>query len=381
MADLAQFVDEIKERVDLVEVIEELSDMRFDTHRRGRFVYANHPDSFAVDPDWGIYTYFAKAGSGGHEFETGDVFHYLERYAGKDFMQACEWLSAKYGVRMPEKRHTDPEKAKAQKTKLEMYELAATWFSQQLWAMPEAVEHCHRRGWTDETIKLARLGLARMESIHDLRGTFSQYEVNFNDPATVAVLGKRGGIALWLAENEIQDPSADWIEQDYIPGLAAGLRLIYPHIWRGRVVYFSSRNLEMRDGKLVNRPEKDEHGNHRPKSYNLPRSLVGERMRYYNFCFRQGAENCLVIEGQADCISAAQLGVAGCALAGVAPDESMAKLMQKYKIKRVFMGLDNDKAGQQNQVKAATVFGPMTRLVTWTANKTEDSEVEDGGNE
>jgi hypothetical protein len=34
----------------------------------------------------------------------------------------------------------------------------------------------------------------------------------------------------------------------------------------------------------------------------------------------------------------------------------------------VFVGLDNDKAGRENQLKAAGLFGPMTRLVQWPNN-------------
>jgi DNA primase len=370
-AEFEKFVEELKSKASLIEVIEALSTMRFQQRRVGRFVYALHPDSFAVDDDWGIYTWFAQAGTGGHQYETGDVFHWMERYANLDFWAACEWLATRYGVSIP-KRQPMTATDKKHKSRMEMYDIACKWFEAELWSSPAALDYCHRRGWTDETIRRSRLGFAPgFARLQDLKGTFAMNEVNQNDPAAVSISGRRGGVATWLKDFEITDFSDDWVTNDYIPGLATGIRLVYPHLWRGRVTYFSARNLEVgADGVIVNRPEKDANGDHHPKSWNQPRCLVGERLRYYNFCFTRGAENCLVVEGQPDAISAAQLGIAAAALAGVAPDEGMAGLMRQYQIKRVFMGLDGDAVGQKNQVKAATVFGPMTRMVTWPAQET-----------
>lgn len=370
-ADFERFVEELKDRADLIEVIEATSEYRFERRQVGRYVKCVKPDSLNVDPAWGIYTWFAKAGTAGHQYETGDVFHWLERYAGMDFMQACEWLAQRYNVRMPERRQTpqQAEQAKAQKTRQETWEIACQWFERQLWASPEALDYCHRRGWTDETIRRARLGFAPgWEKAKDLMGDLSMYGVNMDAAATVAITGRRGGVAAWIQAQGIEDASKDWIENDHVPGLATGLRLVYPHLWRGRVVYFSARNLEWQDGKLVNRPELDENGNRRPKSYNLPRSLAGERQRYFGFGFTRGAEICLVVEGQPDAITASQLGFAPVALAGVAADDELAALLKRLEMKRIYVGLDNDKAGRENQLKTAALFGPMTRLVTWPEN-------------
>ena len=370
-ADFEKFVDELKDKADLVDVIEATSEYRFEKRRSGRYIKCEKPDSLMVDPDWGVYTWFAKGGSTGHQFETGDVFHWLERYGNMDFMAACDWLGQRYGVRMPERKGTpqQAEQAKAQKTRQEMYEIACQWFEKQLWNTPEAVDYCHRRGWSDETIRKARLGFAPgYDKVNDLRGDLSMNEVNLDDAATVSITGRRGGVGAWVQTHGITDASSDWIDKDFVPGLATGVRLVFPHLWRGRVAYYSARNLEWQDGRLVNRPEKDEQGNRRPKSYNLPRSLVGERLRYYGFGFTRGAEFCLVVEGQPDAITASQLGIATIGLVGVGADEGLAEQLKRFGIGRVFVGLDNDKAGRENQLKAAGLFGPMTRLVQWPSN-------------
>ena len=371
--DLASFVEEVKDKVSLIEVIHELSvpTMNFQTGKHGRYTYATDPDSFAVDEDWGIYTWFAHAGTNGHQWETGDVFHWLERYANMDFMRACEYLSAKTGIKMPERKSASPEQAKRHKERLEVYELATAWFERELWRTPAALDYCHRRGLTDETIRRARLGFANRERIGDLRGELAMHNVNMDDLAAVAILGKRGGIALWAEKYGVKDVG-NWVENDYVPALGYGLRIVFPHVWRGRVNYFSTRELEWREDVLASRPEKDAEGNRQPKNYNLPKSLAGERQRYYTFSFTRGAENCLVIEGQFDALSAAQLGVASVALVGVAPDAEMADAMKKHKIKRISVGLDNDKAGQENALKAGAVFGPMTRLVQWISSQPEE---------
>lgn len=377
-AEFEKFIQEIKDKADLVEVIERTSEYRFGK-RTGRYTKCIKPDSLMVDIDWGVYTWFAKSGEVGKQFESGDAFHWLERYNSMGFWDAALYLAQMYNVRVPDKvRQVDPEKAKAQKTRQETWEIACQWFERQLWASPAALDYCHRRGWTDETIRTARLGFAPgYEALPDLRGDMTMNEVNLDDAATVAIIGRRGGVAAWITAQGIQDANPDWISSDYVPGLAGGLRLVYPHIWRGRVVYFSARNLLLDGERLVNRPDKDEQGSHKPKSYNLPRSLAGERVRYFNFAFTRGAKSCLVVEGQPDAISAAQAGLAGVALAGVAADANLVELIKAQKIERVFMGLDNDKAGQANQVNAAAQFGPMTRLVSWPSPTGQDDSSEE----
>ncbi len=383
ITDFEKFIEELKNRVDLVEIIESTSSYRFETRRVGRFIKCKHPDSLMVDPDWGQYTWFAKAGDTGHQHETGDVFHWLERYGNMGFWEAAQYLAQRYGVRMPEMvRKIDAKKEAENKTRGEMFEIACKWFEAKLWTSEAALNYCHKRGWTDETIRQARLGFTPgYAALPDLRAELSMHNVNFDDPTTVSIVGKRGGVGAWILQYGIEDASADWLENDLINGLGTFTRLIFPHVWRGRVNYFSSRNLDWNeDGELI--------GRDKPKSWNLPRALVGDRQRYYNFAFTKGAENCLVVEGQPDAISAGQLGIAAVALAGVAADAELATAMKFHKIKRIFMGLDNDPVGQENQVKAAALFGPMTRLITWTdgaaneePSQVQTSEVEANANE
>lgn len=372
-AEFEKFIEDIKDRADILTVIETTSEYRFEHRKVGRYIYCKHPDSLAVDQDWGIYTWFSKTGQSGHQFETGDVFSWLQRYANMEFWQAATWLADRYGIKIPERKGIDPAKERERRTRSEIYEAACTWFEEALWKTPAAIEYAHSRGFTDETIRKARLGFSGgLEMLQDLIGTLNMYQVNLDDPAAVALVGKRGGVAAWLHEHNVPNANSDWAEDDRIWGLATFPRLVYPHIWRGRVVYFSARNLEWSEDK------KSLVGRDKPKSYNIPSALVGERFRYFNPEFTRGAKNCLVVEGQADALSLAQWGFPAIALVGVGADEGLAELLKNYKVERIFVALDNDKEGQKNQVKTAMCFGPMTRLVTWDSlGTTQDKPIID----
>jgi DNA primase len=370
--ELRQFTEDLKDKADLISVIEATSEYRFDARTIGRYTYCKKPDSLAVDQDWGVYTWFAKAGKDGHQFETGDVFHWLQRYGGMEFWQAATWLADRYGVKIPVRKVLDPAVEKERRTRSEIYEIACTWFEEQFWKTPAAIEYAHKRGLTDETIRRARLGFSSgFDTLSDLVGTFNMHEVNLNDPTAVAIVGKRSGVGVWLQEHHIQDANADWAQDDRIFGLASMPRIVFPHIWRGRVVYFSARNLDWSEDKTSLL------GRDKPKSCNLPRSLAGERYRYFNQAFTRGVDLCLVVEGQFDVLSLLQWEIPAVGLVGVGADEELAKLFKNYKVKRVCVALDNDEKGQEAQVKTASLFGPLTRLVTWNILGIETEGVAD----
>jgi 5S rRNA maturation endonuclease (ribonuclease M5) len=320
------------------------------------------------------------------------------------------WLAQQYNVRVPEwKRDDNTEAAKTQKSRAQVFEIACAWFEQQLWKTPAALAYARGRGWTDETIRKAKLGFSggTFEAANDLMGEFSMNQVNLRDAATIALIGMRGNVGAWLRAEGIDDGSPDWVEDDRIWGLANIPCLIYPHIWRGRAMYFTGRRLEwatksgkafgwamlkdqMDDVKLI--------GKDAPKSYNLPQSLVGEKVRFFNHEFHRNAEKVIIVEGQGDAISLGQLGFAAVALCGVSADKELAETLKKVPTK--FVALDDDKAGREAIIGVAQTFGPMTRLLKWehsqkapvaVVNEADEvdvaaaadvvTEAEDGGND
>jgi hypothetical protein len=456
MDEFRQFVEEVKEKADLLQVIQESGEYVFETAKRGKWIYCKHPNSLAVDIDWQQYTWFSKPGGAGHDFETGDVFDWLKHYRSMDFWDAAVYLAQKYGVRVPELKHSEPsEAAKSYQARGEAYVLVHQWLVKQLWRSPEALDYCRRtdggRAWADETIchKVtaqealagsvplgtdmgdARLSLqdasrtlarptgspyqftaatmerARAVAAHsgpsvetavstivargaglgfspgtaeattELRGWLEMNGADLKAPATVAIIGLQGDVAAWCREHAIQAQS-NWLEKSRIYGLVEFPRLIYTHFGRGgKPVYFTARNLRWVDGKgqthgsaptLIGEPDKSR------KSWNPPEQLVGKRMPYFNWLFHKNADEVVIVEGQADAITLGEWGIPAIGLNGLAAGPEVAAIVRE--IRKRFLALDQDAAGQAAMMKVAEAFGPKVRIVQW-AVPLQFSEVED----
>ncbi len=359
-----KFIDEVKDKADLAQIMEETgAEYRLGNQRHGKYLIGAVHDSLIVDPDRQIYTWFSKSGQSKGGNESGDVFAWLERYGKMDFWQAVLHLAEKYGVHVPAGAHPaangeNRERANSFRARTEAFELAATWFERQLWETPLAQAYVRGRGWNDETIRSHRLGYASPDNAKDLIGEMKLYEMDMNSPDVILICGKKGGIKEWCRGQGIEGQE-NWLQHDRIWGLVDFPRLIYPHIWRGRVMYFSARNLKMEGGKLVGEHDKSK------KGFNPPRALSGERQRYFNCAFRGGAEQVVMVEGQADAITLGQWGIPAVALMGLAADEWLAEVVAKCGTK--YIALDNDERGQAARWKAAELFGPMTRVLKWPA--------------
>ena len=393
-----RFVEQVKEAVDLVEIISE-DGYVFEKGRRGRYTYCKKPDSLMVDEDWGVYTWFAKAGEGGHQWETGDVFEWLKRYRNMEFFDALEMLARKANIPMPEtkdQRRTNPERAKAFQARDDILRVAHEFFMKQLWASPMALAYAHGRGWTDTTIRLvttpqpAKAGQASEEAgrpatkgaglgfsggspqaAEELRGLFELTGISLKnpDPVVVAILGLQGNVAAWCKDHGL-DPQENWNKQNRIYGLVDFPRLIYPHMGRGgRIVYFSGRNLKAENEAYVG-----EEGKH--SKYNPPRSLMGERLRYFNWRVHRKVSEIFIVEGQADAVTIGQWGWPAVALCGLAADEGLAEFLRKVPHK--YLALDSDKPGEDNKLTIAELFGPMTRLLNWELAEADPATTPDG---
>lgn len=384
-SDFKAFVDGVKDKVDLVDLISK-SGKSFDARKRGRYIYCKKPDSLAVDVNWGVYTWFAKPGYGGKPYETGDHFDWLERYEGMDFNQALEYLCEIAGVRIPDhlRRTDNRDAAKAAKVTYEMMGVVHEWFVKQLFSTPAALAYARGRGWSDEILRIneryeAGFVSSRGEGVgfsggssaaaDDLAGTFDLYGLNKKSPEAVAILGMRGGVAAWCRAHGIEAQN-NWLEQDRIWGLVDFPRLIYGHRERGKVVYFSGRNLKAEGDALIG-----ESGKH--KSYNPPQVLAGDRVYYFNHLFHWRADQFFVVEGQADAITLAQWGYPAVALMGLGADMDYFRgRMQEGT--RVFVALDADEKGQEHVFKVAAQFGPLARVVDWGKVVIEnDNEADD----
>ena len=198
---------------------------------------------------------------------------------------------------------------------------------------------------------------------------FAMRGVQKDSPAAVCVTGYRGDVREW-GRNwgiEVQDNWKDW---GLIPGLMGKTRLVYPHIYGGRVRYLSARNIL---GAEINKEGRE------VKSFNLPKELAGDRQTYYNHEYAPRAEVCVVVEGQADAITLGQWGKPAAAMIGTAwtdQERVLSELRKRHQ--RLYLGMDADQAGQEALIgrdhdwPLASLLGPMTRVVMWGMTGVEE---------
>lgn len=348
-------IEKAKELNELSGVIEETAGLTF--HRRGRYATCREHDSLVVDTAKQMYNWNSKG-------QAGDVITWLEQHYGWDFQQALDWLCERAKLPRPALSGESAARTVAIRAAENALDVAASVFGRWLQADAEALAYALGRGWTQETIRAARLGFSGRKTgpeLHDLRGEFSLHGVDIHSPAAVAVLGWAGDVRAWAKAHDIA-PQENWVEKGRIPGMVDHPRLVYVHETGGRVRYLSARNLPGHD--TYTDPDGKAHA---IKSYNLPGALVGSRQPYYNHVYRRDAQAVIVVEGPADAVSLAQWGFPAVALCGVAAeDEPMQRLIALLgKHNGIYVALDADAAGQSSAWRVARHFGPLTRLVTW----------------
>jgi DNA primase len=307
----------VKSATDIVEIIREDEPLKVARGDR-RFEGANH-HSLTVYPGDQYYAWFSRG-------ERGDVFDWLRLHRGMDFGEALVYLARRANLELdwsPEQEAQFHTRRQAE----EAYTLAARHWSARLRADPAAMAYCAGRGWDQAAVLASGLGY------HD------------GDRASLEVALQAGGADLSTGAARS------------VLGCPAGM-LIYPHVERGRVVYWSARSIE---GK---------------RHYNPPRDLVGERLAYYNVAYRQDARLLVIVEGQADAVTLALWDIPAVALAGCALSGHLAERLGRHK--RIVIALDDDEEGHRAAAEIAEALGPLTQIARWP-EKDANAWLQQGG--
>ena len=152
-------IDEIKSRIDIVDLVSESVKLR----RSGKSYTGFcpfHPNSktpaFAVFPESGTWRCFGQCNEG------GDIFKFVMKKEGWDFTEALRYLADRAGVKLepqtPERQAAEEEYERLHA----LLEEAASFFHNSLLKTPagaSALEYLYKRGLTPETVEL--FGLAR----------------------------------------------------------------------------------------------------------------------------------------------------------------------------------------------------------------------------
>lgn len=321
--------DEIKQRLDIVDVIGEHVSLK----RSGRNYKALCPfhdektPSFVVFPDSQQWRCFGACGEG------GDIFSFVMKQQGWDFPEALRVLAERAGVEL---RPQSPDQAKAQEERERLHDLlqeAASFFHRQLLEAPNARharDYVAGRGLTPETIESFLLG----------------YAPNSWD-ATMNMLLERGftkdelvkaGMLVVRETGSVYDRFRD--------------RLVIPiRDGRGNIVGFGARGLA-KDAvpKYLNSPQSD--------IFDKSQLLFG--LSHARRSIRE-SETAVIVEGYMDVMQAHQAGFTNVvAEMGTALTEAQLRLLARY-ASRLILALDSDAAGQMATERGREVIERVSK--------------------
>ncbi len=153
-------IDEIKARLDIVDIVSETVDLKRSGKSYSGFCPFHHnvnTPAFAVFPDTGTWRCFGECNEG------GDIFSFVMKKEGWDFRTALEELAQEAGVQLEPLTPQQEEKYEQYDRLRELLELAVTFYRHQLLntkAGKEALDYLHERGLDDKTIEAFGLGYA-----------------------------------------------------------------------------------------------------------------------------------------------------------------------------------------------------------------------------
>lgn len=323
-------VQEIKEKLPINEVVGQYVQLR----RAGRNFVGRCPfhkertPSFHVSPERNSYMCF---GCG----EKGDIFTFIQKIDGVDFVTALKQLAERAGVVLKQRSYADEATRTESKNKeeklLEVCEEATKFFESKLAKRPDILSYLHARGVKDETIKEWRLGYAPA-SWEDLSQYLTVKGFSKNDIAEAGLAAKSE-----RKQGEVYDRFRG--------------RIMFPLFdASGKVIAFSGRYFE----KVAGSKEEGE-----PAKYvNSPETLLFKKSKVlYGYDKARAAirkADCiLLVEGQFDLILSHQSGLPfTVASSGTAITPEHLSLLGRLS-KRLVLALDGDQAGIRAGLKSA----------------------------
>lgn len=324
-SELDEFVDRVRERSDIREVVGNYVPLTF---KAGRYwgccpFHSEKTASFTVTPDKGLFYCF-----GCHV--GGNVFNFLSKIENITYFEAIKLQAERLGIPIPV-RNKSPEEMKVEqnkKTLLKINELARDFYHSRLTKGSQG-ESCRKylvsRGITENVIKNFKLGFAP------------------NSDELTKILIRRGFSYEQLeAAGLVQKSSYDDGFYEKMKG-----RMIIPiNDIFGRVVAFGGRTLknDADVAKYLNTKE--------TAVFVKGKMLFGLDRANKKISAQDYA---IVVEGYMDAISLASFGIENVvASLGTAFSEAQAKLLTRY-TRRIIFCYDSDEAGQRATVRALPI--------------------------
>lgn len=308
-------IQEIKNRIDVVEVISDFVSLKkVGSNYRGLSPFTNEKTpSFYVSPSKEIFKCFS-SGKG------GDAISFVMEVEGINYIEALKYLAGKYGIEVQEEEQTD-EQIQAQNERDSLFiilNFANEFFKEQLFKSDEGksigLSYFKERGFTEQTIKTFELGY----SLDQWDGLLKAAKAKGHSEDIL----EKAGLIL-KQEKKIYDRFRG--------------RVMFPiQNVAGKVIAFGARTLrsDKKQPKYINSPETD--------VYHKSNILYGIHQA------RQAIRNedqCYLVEGYTDVISMHQAGVHNVvASSGTSLTKEQIRLISRY-TKNITVLYDGDSAG------------------------------------
>jgi DNA primase len=319
--DLQQIKEEIRARVDIVEIIGGYTRLkRSGKNWTGLCPFHNdRKPSFSVSAEGGYYRCWSCG-------EKGDLFTFVQKKENLEFMDALEWLARRAGIPF-ERRGANPEQVSEREQALELNQLAVRFFQDRLTKSQEAKDYLVRRALLKSTQEQWDIGFAPPES-HALSYFLQKRRANLELAVKIGL----------IRQSKFGDDD-------------------YYDFYRGRIMF----PIRDRNGNLIGFGGRVMNPDEEPKYLNSPDSFLFPKSRTlfgYYFAKRKISADIppVFVEGYLDVITAHQAGFAQCvATLGTSMTEEQADMLSKIS-SRVIICYDADKAGINATLRGATVW-------------------------
>jgi DNA primase len=321
-------IDEIKNRVDVVDLISETVTLR----RAGKnytgfcpFHANTRTPAFVVFPDSGTWRCFGECNEG------GDIFRFVMKKEGVDFAEALRMLAERAGVKLEPVTPQKKEEEETHQRLRDLLEEAVIFYRHHLLHHPAgkpAIDYLKNRGLTAETIESFQLGYA-LESWDSMIQNMLSKGYNRDDLIQVGLV------------SEQRDEKGDVIQGGRIYDRFRNRIMIPINDSQGNPIGFGARILNPNDS---------------PKFLNSPQTVLfdkGKTLFGLDRAKRSIREKnqAVIVEGYLDVILLHQAGFTNTiSPMGTALGEFQIKQIARQS-RQIILALDADAAGDQATLK------------------------------
>jgi DNA primase len=343
-------VERVREQADIVAIVGELVKLkRVGNSFRGPCPFHQGKDpNFAVSPRGGYVCFVCH--------EKGDVFSFVQKRLGLDFVDAVKYVGGKSGVEVKEVSRDRAQGPDPRERYWEVNAAAADFFTQTLWgdeAGAPAREYLAGRKLDRATADRFAMGFAPRDAA-SLRAKLNA--LGFDDARLIEA-------GLLILREEETEPRPRFRN-----------RLMFPiYDPQNRVIAFGGRVIGAGEPKYLNSAES-------------PVFVKGATLYGLNWAKNsiRKDERVLLVEGYFDCLRLHAAGIeSAVAPLGTALTEPQAELIRKYTT-NVFLLYDSDKAGLKATFRAGDVLlrqGFKVHVVTLPQGEDPDTFVSRHGRE